>query len=192
MLVRIRPQRLCYFAEYTELSQPERVELLATKCYANEDESCFAVSFQFPGMKVVSFVGFEADFCKAMLSKHKTTNGSFAVAPLEGRPKIHARGLKWLDAYECFSSEGPVPIEPIDPRIRPLEKSEHNLARTITDEPMSVQDDYTVLAWLENGAVCGYVSYSLIAEDLWDVALIFVSPEHRGRGIGAALPKNTA
>ena len=191
LLARIAPQRLCYLTEYLDLSSPEMLAKWAMECWANEDESCFAVVWQYPSWGNVHFIGYDKAFCKAVLSRFKTTNVAFAYPPEEARPKVRIRGLKEKRRciYECFTCEGPAPTEPINPHIRLLEKDEYDLVRPIVRQKEDLQDKCVVLAWLENGAAIGYISYSLYEgmEDSWDVNYIFSLPEHRGRGIGTAL-----
>ena len=191
LLQRIVTRRLCYSVEYLDLSSPEMRKKWAIECFASQDDTCFAVVWKHPGWSMVNFIGYEKNFCKALLSRFKTTNVAFAVPPGEALPKIHIRGLKPKRsfAYESFSCETPAPEAPVDPHIRLLAKKEYDLVRPIVKQKEDLNDECMVQAWLEDDVALGYISYSLYENmaDSWDVSYIQVSPKHRGRGIGSAL-----
>jgi len=191
LLQRIAPRRLCYSMEYLDLSSPAMREKWAIECYADQTDTCFAVIWKYPEWSMVNFIGYEKNFCKALLSRFKTTNVAFVVPPIEPLPKVRIRGLKpkRTFAYESFCCETPAPETPVDPHIRLLAKEEYDLVRPIVRQKEDLDDCCVVRAWLENGNALGYISYALYEgmEDSWDISFIFVLPAHRGKGIGAAL-----
>jgi len=189
LLERIYPQRRCYFTEYVDLSRPEMIAKWAIRCYANESETCYAVTWKYPTWNVVNFIGYDRDFCNELLRQYKNTDGAFVLRPGEPLPKISIRGLKLDCSYESFSGEGPMPQAPMDPRIQLLTKEQHSILLPIAQRPEDLREEYSILAWMENGAPLGYISYSVYenVESSWDVSLIHVAPEQRGRGIGTKL-----
>jgi len=187
MLERIQPQRLCYFAEYMDLMRPEEIAKRAIQCYANDDETCFAVTWVYPEWNVVSFISYDKEFCREVLRQYKTIDGSFTLLPGEALPEIAVRGLKMKHSYENFAYEGPAPEAPIDPHVHLLDKDEFDPLRAIAPRQDDLDHLPLAFAWMEDGQPLGYLACGPTVEDIWDVGLIFTLPEHRGRGIASAL-----
>jgi len=186
MLECIRPQRLCYFSEFIDLSRPEKIARLAMQCYANEDESCLATTWKYPSWNVASFIGYDKDFIREVLLGFGETVVGFSLPPGEILPDIKLRGLRKTDVTENFAFEGPAP-DPIDPHVHLLEKDEFEPLRTIAPRQDDLNHLPLAFAWLENRQPLGYLACGPMVEDIWDVGLIFTLPEHRGRGIATKL-----
>ena len=190
MLERIRPRRLCYLQECVDLSLPEKIAQLAIQCYASEDESCLAVTWNYPTWNVASFIGHDKEFTREVLVQFKETEAGWSLPPGETLPEIKLRGLKKKAAQEGFAYKGPLPNAPIDPHIQLLEKEQFDLLRAI-GQGHGNHDNLNhmphAFAWMENGQPLGYLSCGPAVEDIWDVGLIFTLPECRGRGIAGKL-----
>lgn len=186
MLERIRPQKLCYFAEYLDLSRLVIAER-AIQCYANDDESCLAMTWAYPRWNVASFIGYDKEFTREVLLQFNETTAGWSLQPGEELPDIKLRGLRKKGVYESFAYAGPAPETPIDPQIRLLEKEAFGPLRAIAPRQDDLDHHPLALAWMEEGRPLGYLACGPSTEDIWDVGLIFTLPEYRGRGIGTAL-----
>jgi len=187
MLERIRPQRLCYFQEYMDLSRPGEIELRAIKCYANQDETCYAVTWVYPSWNAAGLIGYDKEFAREVLAQFKETGVGLSLPPGEALPDIKLRGLRETGVTESFAYEGPAPETPIDPHIRLLEKEAFGPLRAIAQRQDDLDHHPLAFAWMEEGRPLGYLACGPSTEDVWDVGLIFTLPEHRGRGIATKL-----
>jgi len=190
MLERIRPKRLCYLQECMDLSLPEKIAQWAIQCYANEDETCLAVTWNYPAWNVASFVGYDKNFIREVLRQFdncKECTVGFSLPPGGKLPDIKLRGLRHNGVYESFTYEADVPDNPIEPHIQLLEKEQFALLQAVLPDHDNLDHQELALAWLENGQPMGYISFGPMFEDIWDVGNIFTLPEYRNRGIGAAL-----
>ena len=190
LLERIRPQRLCFFSEYYDLTRPEEIEKRAVKCFANQDGTCHAMTWVHPEWNVAGFIGYDKNFTREILRQFGETEACWSLPPGEVLPSIKLRGLHKKAVQEAFAYEGPMPAAPIHPHICLLEKEQFAPLRVI-GQGHGNHDNLNHLlqafAWMEEGQPLGYLSCGPMIEDIWDVGLVFTLPEHRGRGIATAL-----
>ena len=189
LLERIRPQRLCYFTEYMDLMRPEEIARRAIQCYANENDSCLAMTWVYPEWNVVSFIGCDREFTREVLLRFDKPNieVGFSLPPGETLPGIKLRGLRKKAVEDSFAYNGDVPDTPVDPHIFLLEKEAFEPLRAIAPRQDDLDHHPLAFAWMEDGQPLGYLACGPSTEDVWDVGLIFTLPEHRGRGIATKL-----
>ena len=189
MLERIRPQRLCYFTEYMDLVQPEKIASLSIQCYTNQDETSFAMTWVYPEWNVASFIGCEKEFTREVLLGFDKPNieVGFPLPPGEASPKNKLRGLKKKAIEDDFAYESPAPEASIDAHILLLEKEEFEPLRAIAPRQDDLNHKPLAFAWMENEQPLAYLACGPMVEDIWDVGLIFTLPEYRGRGIAGKL-----
>ena len=94
LLGHIRPQRLCYFTEYMDLLRPDEIESRKIKCFANQDETCFAMTWAYPEWNTASFIGYDKNFTRVALRQFDETEACWSLPPGEVLPSIQLRGLK--------------------------------------------------------------------------------------------------
>jgi len=192
LLERLRPQRLCFFSEYYDLMRPEEIENRKIKCFANQDETCLAMTWVYPEWNVAGFIGYDKTFTREVLRgfDKPSIEVVFPVPPGETLPHIKLRGLRKKAVEESFAHEGPVPEAPIDAHVQLLEKEEFEPLRAIGQghgNHDNLNHQPQAFAWMDDGKPLGYLSCGPMIEDIWDVGLIFTLPECRGRGIATAL-----
>ena len=188
LLKHITPQRLAYSQEYIDLSQPEKIAQWAMKCYANDNETCFAVTWKYPDWNVVSFINSDDDFCRQFLRQFDQTEVCLPLRPGQAPPNIKLRGLRQKAIEQAFAYEGPAPQRPIDPHIRLLNHHELDLLLPLVRDPIELKTPGMIaFTWHENETIAGFLHCNPDVADLWDVGFIHTLPEHQGRGIGTAL-----
>ena len=190
LLERLRPQRLRYFTEYHDLSQPETLKNYAICCYTNEAGSCFVMTWIYPKWNVANFIGCDNELAREVLRRFDETEAAWPLPPGETPPGIKLRGLRQKAIQEAFAYEGPMPEASIDPHICLLEKERFAPLQAIGQghgNHDNLNHTPQAFAWMEKGQPLGYLSYGPSIEDIWDVGLIFTLPECRGRGIGTKL-----
>ena len=187
LLERIRPQRLCYSQEYMDLSRPEEIANRSILCYANQGESCYAMTWAYPSWNVASFIGYDKEFTREVLTQFSETGAGWPLPPGEALPGIKLRGLRNRGVTESFAYDRDIPAAPPDPHIRLLEQESFGPLRAIAPRQDDLDHQPLAFAWMEDGQPLGYLACGPMVDDIWDVGLVFTLPEHRGRGIGTAL-----
>jgi|GEM_PF-2826371 len=157
--------------------------------FANEDRSCFALVHQYPYGPFAFFTDYDLEFFRAVLRHYPKLNMCIDLPPGTQLQAGRLRGLKpYPQPYEFFAYEGDAPTAPIDPHIRLLAQSELELLRPVVQYENELDmPGIQAFAWFEGDRIAGYLHCSPEYEDIWDVGFVFVAPEHRGRGIAAAL-----
>ena len=190
LLERLRPRRLCYSQEYMDLLRPEVIANRAIRCYANQDGTCFAMTWVYPDWNTASFIGYDKAFTREVLRQFDETEACWSLPPGEALPGVKLRGLRKKTVVESFACEGPMPQAPVDPHICLLGKEQFAPLRAIGQghgDHDNLNHMPQAFAWMEEGQPIGYLSCGPMIEDIWDVGLVFTLLEHRSRGIATAL-----